>query len=104
MNLTQKKSELIFKLGQLLGPFLKACENPSQYDADEIERIKARFFSDVSKFNNEADRFCDQPGHYYSNQLIRFNREISNITNSVRGNPPSKNVTIELSMYINNFQ
>ena len=69
MSRKGEQADLIFKLGQLLGPALKVEESPDQYDSDESTRIMARLFADIPIFITGFQRFCyGEPGHKYQIQ------------------------------------
>ena len=60
---------MIFRLGQLLGPLEQASDDPSRFDADEQERIRARFLAELPAFYNGVVQFCNgEPGHRYGRQ------------------------------------
>ncbi|MDY7010871.1 MAG: hypothetical protein SVV80_09000 [Planctomycetota bacterium] len=68
-NRKHEQAELIFKLGQLLGPLLKMAENPSAYDDDERTRILARLSAEYGVMSKAIKSFSvGEPGHDYSRQ------------------------------------
>jgi uncharacterized membrane protein YccC len=69
MNRKREQAEIIFRLGRLLGPLEQAASDPSRFDVDEQERIKARFQADWPKFHREVVQFCfGEPEHRYGRQ------------------------------------
>lgn len=69
MNRKREQADLLFKLGQFLGPPLKVAENPANYDHDERTRIMARVYSEATPFMQQVNQFVrGEKGHYYSAQ------------------------------------
>jgi hypothetical protein len=69
MNRKREQAEIVFLLGRLLGPLEQAATEPSRFDADEQQRICARFLADLPTFYNRAVQFCNgEPGHRYGRQ------------------------------------
>ena len=69
MNRKSEQADIIFRLGCLLGPLEQAATDPSRFDSDEQERIRARFLADLPTFLNAAVQFCNgEPGHQYGRQ------------------------------------
>lgn len=67
----QQKADLLIATGHLIGPVLRALENPEQFEKDERTRIYARFFSDSDNYIQHLLRgFCisGEPGHQYHPQ------------------------------------
>ena len=70
MNRKREQAEMVFLLGCLLGPLEQAASNPSRFDADEQERIRARFLAELPTFYNQCIEFCNgEPGHRYGRQI-----------------------------------
>jgi hypothetical protein len=79
MNRKREQAALIWKIGSLFGPLVRMSENPSSYDADERERIAARFHAELPAFSNLFSAYCSgEPGHSYSYQQ----RQSANIFHS----------------------
>jgi hypothetical protein len=69
MNRKREQSDLIYKLGQVLGPLEKVISDPNQFDSDERERIRARFLSEWPDYYRAVLAFCNgEPGHSYGKQ------------------------------------
>ncbi|MBW9264918.1 MAG: hypothetical protein K1563_12785 [Candidatus Thiodiazotropha sp. (ex. Lucinisca nassula)] len=69
MDRKRQQADIIFRLGRLLGPLEFAASFPDRFDADEQERICARFLADLPIFYNEVVQFCDgEAGHRYGRQ------------------------------------
>lgn len=52
-----------------LGPLEHACADPARFDADEHERLRARFLHDLPSFYDRVHAFCNgEPGHTYGKQ------------------------------------
>jgi hypothetical protein len=82
MSRKREQADLLFKLGQLLGPPLKAVENPTGFDQDEKARIFARFFAEFPLYIREFHAFTlSEKGHDYSVQY----HQISAYMHTVRG-------------------
>jgi len=97
MNRKQQQANLIFKLGQLLGPPIKMAENHSAYDADERTRIMARLSAEIPPFTNEVREFCvSEPGHDYVTQYWKANAAIENLRTHFMGHSATEEKLFEL--------
>src|SRR5438045_3692631 len=75
MNRKREQAELLFQLGQLLGPMLKMAEDPDTYDSDERVRIFARYAAESGRFVKALMLFCyGEPGHSYQVQFAEANK------------------------------
>jgi len=72
MNRKHQQAELLFQLGQLMGPPLKMAEMPNQYDRDERTRIMARYNVEMDLLLQATHSFCiGEAGHSYYTQFIK---------------------------------
>lgn len=84
MDRKRQQAEMIFRLGRLLGPLELAASDPSRFDADEQERVRARFLADLPKFYHEIVQFCNgEPGHRYGRQHDVIARCYNDLQNKV---------------------
>jgi hypothetical protein len=96
MNRKKEQAEMLFKLGQFLGPALKMAESPANYDADERTRIMARLYAEVPLFTQAVNKFMrGESGHYYSTQEGR----ISFVLNQLQGGPAYQPNFSETDLY-----
>ncbi len=67
MNRKEEQSNLIFKLGLVLGPLVKIAESPEKFDSETIKKTAALFFSEVGKIESEFRNFTrPEENHFYS--------------------------------------
>jgi len=84
MNRKREQAELLFQLGQLVGPIMKVAEDPDSYDSDERKRILARYFHDEPAFVQAFDRFTrGESGHHYRAEMSRVCNQTANFASLV---------------------
>jgi hypothetical protein len=77
MTRKRQQAELLFRLGQLVGPVLHVLENWDQYDSDDRERARARFFSDDGVMVDAVRKFVRaEPGHIYEAQAADIGQQL----------------------------
>lgn len=85
MSRKREQAELIFKLGQLFGPLLHVLAHWDQYDTEDRERVRARFFADDDGFIDACRRYAHgEPGHVYEAQATGIRLLIHHFRNDLR--------------------
>lgn len=88
MSRKREQADIIYKLGQLFGPVLKAVENPSGYDQDEKARIVARYLADMPGFLNRVHDFTrSEKGHDYMAHWNQIHNSVYDLHGLVINHP-----------------
>ena len=91
MSRKREQADLIFNLGQLVGPVLHVLGNVNLYDSDDCERVRARFFSDYVQFTTAVSTFTrNERGHVYQSREMAINSVVGGIVKSLRNSYPSR--------------
>lgn len=66
MNRKKQQSNLIYKLGLIIGPLKEIADYPERFNKHSRSRMGAKFFAEIPKFESEVVSFTKgEPGHNY---------------------------------------
>ncbi|QDU19513.1 hypothetical protein [Urbifossiella limnaea] len=86
MNRKREQAVMLDRLGQFFGPVLKVAATPQGYDAEEKQRIAARFYAEHRTFSGEIERFCKgEPHHHYLAELNKVLTTLFGLVNRSYG-------------------
>jgi hypothetical protein len=84
MSRMKEQAEILFRLGQLIGPMLSIVEHPDNYDQDERTRILARYFAEADGFEERVAGFAkSEPGHDYWTAYGRVRNAMNSFSGAV---------------------